>query len=187
MFNKSPPRPPAPRIPFVKAGERVLKQSSTLPTTSILDEARDWICDFDLPEFHTDRTQLVFPHVVCPTSLRIDGYVLSMSAKICIAGPELTVPMEEWIHHWHSKKHLKYQELNEHKLSGWKVPRLIVEVGSRGFIPPSFGSALKKLGFTSREISVLRKKCSLMSQRCSYVIWLNRANRDFHPWRFSDL
>ena len=110
-----------------------------------------------------------------------------MSAKICIAGPELTVPLEEWIHHWHSKKMSKYQELIQNKSKGWDVVRVVAEVGSRGFIPPSFGSALKKIGFTSQEISVLRKRCSLMSQRCSYVIWLNRSNTNFKPWRMESV
>ena len=84
------------------------------------------------------------------TPLRIDGYILSMSAKVCIAGPELTVPMEEWIHRSHSRKMSKYQELLENKSDGWEVVRLVTEVGSRGFIPPSFVSALKKIGFLPR-------------------------------------
>ena len=152
----------------------------------ILASARDWVCDFDLPELHQKGSQFVFPHVVCSTPLRIDGYILSLSSQICIAGPELTVPMEEWIHHWNKVKNDKYQELVDNKSAGWQIFRFTLEVGSRGFIPPSFSMVLKKIGFTSSEISNLRKKCCIMSQRCSYVIWLNRSNSDFKPWRFHD-
>ena len=77
---------------------------------------------------------------------------MSLSKKVCIAGPELTVPMEEWIHTWHAKKLDKYQELLDNKGEGWNIMRLVLEVGSRGFIPPSFSSALQKLGFNSSEI-----------------------------------
>lgn len=182
--NQSPLRPPLPPINFVKSGSVGSKSQVTTPDFGILEKARDWICDFDLPEFHSDQSKFVFPHVVCMTPLRIDGYILSMSAKVCIAGPELTVPMEEWIHHSHSRKMSKYQELLENKSEGWEVVRLVTEVGSRGFIPPSFVSVLKKIGFTSKEVSTLRSRCSLMSQRCSYVIWLNRSNANFRPWRF---
>ena len=81
----------------------------------------------------------------------------------------------------------KYQELLDNKGEGWNIIRLVLEVGSRGFIPPSFSSALQKLGFNSSEISALRKRCSLMAQRCSYVIFLNRSNPDFKPWRYQDI
>ncbi len=64
------------------------KSQVTTPDFGILEKARDWICDFDLPEFHGDQSKFVFPHVVCMTPLRIDGYILSMSAKVCIAGPK---------------------------------------------------------------------------------------------------
>ena len=82
--------------------------------------------------------------------------------------------MEEWIHHWHKTKTDKYQELLDHKATGWEVFRTTLEV-----------SHAQEDRIYS-EVSSLRKKCSLMSQRCSYVIWLNRANSDFKPWRFHD-
>ena len=184
--NNTPQRPTLPPIAFVKAGKKAKVNSMQLPHFGLLEDARDWVCDFDLPEFHPEQSKFVFPHVVCTTPLRIDGYVMSLSKKVCIAGPELTVPMEEWIHTWHAKKLERYQELIENKSEGWNVIRLAIEVGSRGFIPPSFGSALRKLGFSSPEISTLRKRCSLMSQKCSYSIYLNRSNADFQPWRFRD-
>lgn len=186
QVNHSPPQPSLPSISFVKAGEKPTHVPKMAPTTGLLSKARDWVCSFDLPEFHPKGSQFVFPHIVCSTPLRIDGYILSLSSRFCIAGPELTVPMEEWIHHWHKTKSKKYQELLDNKAKGWEIFRATLEVGSRGFIPPSFSGVLKQIGFTSAEVSTLRKRCSLMSQRCSYVIWLNRANADFKPWRFHD-
>ena len=183
--NQAPVRPAFQPIKFVAAGGKATPDKKSV-RFGLLEKARDWECDFDLPEFHSGNSQFVFPHDVCMTSSRIDGYIVSRKEKICIAGPELTVPMEERIHYWHMSKMHKYEELLTNKASGWQVFRLVLEVGSRGFIPPSFVAVLKKLGFNNPEISKLKKKCSLMSQRCSYVIWLNRSNSNFRPWRFTD-
>lgn len=46
--------------PFVKAGQRS-KKKITRPVRSTLDEARDWVYDFDLPEFHHKKKRLNFP------------------------------------------------------------------------------------------------------------------------------
>ena len=67
----------------------------------------------------------------------------------------------------------------------WRVHNLVLEVGGRGFIPLSFRSCLKKLGFDSPEIKYLSNQCSLMAQRCSYIIWLNRNNKIFVPKRLT--
>src|SRR5262249_2009422 len=120
------------------------------------------------------------------TSSRIDGYIVSRKAKVCLAGPELTVPMEERIHHWHTAKFKKYEELVMCRASGWQVHRLVLEVGSRGFIPPSFVAVLKKLGFPSQEISILHTKCVLMSQLLSLIYLHNRTNSNFIPIIFTD-
>ena len=136
--NSTPQRPTLPPITFVKAGKKVNSGTSLpLPRFGLLEEARDWTFNFDLPEFRQEESKFVFPHVVCATPLRIDGYVMSLSKKVCLAGPELTVPMEEWSHTWHAKKLDKYQELLDNKAEGWSVIPLAAEVGSRGFIPPS--------------------------------------------------
>jgi hypothetical protein len=133
-------------IKFVAAGSKAKPDEKSPPRFGLLEKARDWECDFDLPEFHSGTSQFVFPHDVCQTPSRIDGYIISRQEKICIAGPELTVPMEERIHYWHTNKMNKYEELMMNKASGWQVFRLVLEVGSRGFIPPSFVAVLKKLG-----------------------------------------
>ena len=92
-------------------------------------------CDFDLPEFRSPGSSYVFPHVVALTTLKIDGYVISESARICIV-LELTCPMEENLVTWHSSKQQKYEELaSEAAGNGWRFEKLIVEVGARGFVP----------------------------------------------------
>ena len=87
-------------IHFVKAGQRAAVQSDQ-KLYGLLSAANDWVCDFDLPEFHPRGSQYVFPHDVCITPTRIDGFIISRSAKICV-GLELTCPMEENVtkHHW---------------------------------------------------------------------------------------
>ena len=75
----------------------------------LLSAARDWVADFDLPSFRTGDSSFAFPYDVCATPLRIDSYIISRSTKICIAGPELTAPMEENIMKWNQIKKQKYQ------------------------------------------------------------------------------
>ncbi len=50
---------------------------------------------------------------------KIDGYILSRKAKVCI-GLELTCPMEENIAQWHRVKQEKYEEIvREAAKHGW--------------------------------------------------------------------
>ena len=186
-INSLPPANTKPvPVPFVRAGEKksvVSQQRQRRAPTGLLSHARDWEADFDLPEYRTNGSVFAFPYDVCATPLRIDAYLISRTSKICIAGPELTAPMEENIHFWNKTKRDKYQVLRFPETKGWCVHELILEVGWRGFIPPSFRNALKKLNFDSGEIRHLENECSLMSQRCSYVIYLHRFNKMFLPRR----
>ena len=106
-----------------------------------------------------------------------DGFIVSRSKKIVIA-LELTVPMEENIERWHQEKTDRYSKLT---CPGWQFHLLVFEVGCRGFIPARFPSSLRKLGFNSSETRTLRNSLQLMAQKCSYVIWINRFNKDFNP------
>ena len=63
---------------------------------------------------------------------------------------------------------------------------LILEVGCRGFIPSRFFPMLRQLGFASRESRRLHNSLQLIARRCSYIIWVNRYNRDFRPFRFTE-
>ena len=91
QVNKSPIRPALEPIKFVAAGSKSAPQQKSV-RFGMLEEARDWKCDFDLPELHPEGSQFVFPYDVCMTPSRI-GYVISRKAKMRLAGPELTVPM----------------------------------------------------------------------------------------------
>ena len=45
-----------------------------------------------------------FPQDICQTKKQVDAFVISQSRKICLVGPELTVPIEERIAFWNEKK-----------------------------------------------------------------------------------
>ena len=109
QINSLPPSGPIPLIPFVRAGKKISAVVNDVPPANLLSQARDWEADFDLPEYHKDGSVFGFPYEVCATSLRIDAYIISRASKTCIAGPELTAPMEENIHHWHKQKTEKYE------------------------------------------------------------------------------
>jgi hypothetical protein len=158
-----------------------LKEEESL---GLLSAARDWFVDFDLPSFRTSDSKYIFPYDVCATPQKIDGYIISRKEKICIAGPELTAPMEENIQKWNKIKKDKYASL-EPDSKEWKMHTLVLEVGTRGWIPPSFGHCLRRLGFSSQETKHLANECSLMSQRCTYIIWLHRNSHHFSPRRLT--
>src|ERR1700745_1775025 len=108
---------------FVRAGQSIdsKKKSTKKDAPHLLQAANDWKCDVDLPEFRSPGSSYVFPHDVCLTTTKIDGYILSRSARICI-GLELTCPMEENLSKQHSFKQEKYEEVAlEAAHNGWKI------------------------------------------------------------------
>ena len=142
--------------------------------------------DFDLSEFRRPGSAYVFPHVVCQTSLRIDGYILSRTARTCI-GLELTRPMEENIAKWHGSKLRKYEEEISFQATknGWKFYAIVIEVGVRGWIPTSVHSGLSRLGIPRHLVKSVCKELTFLAIKSSYIIWLNRFNQDFQPWRLT--
>src|SRR5690606_25370620 len=78
-----------PAIRFVRAGG-FPSRSRGCKSFGILSQARDWMCDFDLPELHKNSTYK-FPSDIDITSLVCDGFIISRSTRICII-LELTVP-----------------------------------------------------------------------------------------------
>ncbi len=171
--------------PFVKAGQRL--KNAKRPTQSTLDKARDWVYDFDLPEFHHNKKNaLVFPCDVLITKKRIDGYILSREEKICILGPEVTAPMDDNVLKWHAEKTSKYRSnIAEAEADGWSFHDCSLEVGALGWIPPSNWKILRSLGFTNAETKSISEDMTLIARRCSYVIFLNRFNKEFQPFRIS--
>lgn len=105
-----------------------------------------------------------------------DSFIISRSKKIFIV-LELTVPMEENIERWHQEKFNKYSSL---VCTGWQVELFMIEVGCRGYIPPRFSSFMRQLGFSSSETRKLRDNIQLVTRKCSYIIWINRFNKDFN-------
>jgi hypothetical protein len=103
---------------------------------------------------------------------------MSRKQRICV-GIELTVPMEHNIAKWHQSKLLKYEnELRiEAERNNWTFHSCVIEVGARGWIPPSLVSSLNKLGLPS--VKNLSNDLSLLAMKSSYLIWLNRFNREF--------
>lgn len=160
-------------INFIPAGKAPPRRQPPA-NLGILNDARDWICDFDLPDLHS-TTPYHFP-VNIDVGLRCDGYIISWSKRICII-LELTVPMEEHIEYWHQVKMDKYGSL---LLPGWTFHCFAIEIGCRGFVPPRFCSVTRRLGFSSADLKVLRDNLQMVARKCSYVIWLNRFNKDFN-------
>jgi len=72
----------------------------------------------------------------------------------------------------------------EAKKNGWRFYSLIIEVGARGWVPNSVAPALRKLGLSG--VNAFCKKLSFIALKSSYIIWLNRFNREFQPWRLGD-
>lgn len=91
--------------------------------------------------------------------------------------------MEENITVWHQAKLLKYDDeiRSEAQRNGWTFHSIIIEVGARGWIPHGVNSALTRLGLPS--VKELCHDLSHIALKSSYVIWLNRWNKDFQPWR----
>jgi len=170
-------------VTFVKPGATTKsRRCKSRQRVGVLHCARDWIFDFDLPEWEKNGPYL-FPHEVAVSSLRPDGVLVSRESKKCII-LELTSPLEENIQAWHSKKTEKYMsEIAAQCNPGWTIDVLAVEVGAKGWIPPSFFRAFKKLGFPSARTTKLTDDCSILARKCSYLIWINRFNKQFEPWR----
>ena len=94
-------------------------------------------------------------------------------------GAHLCQTMEENITEWHSVKQDKYEEITrEATKNGWRFEKLIIEVGARGFIPKHVFKSFAKLDLQPKS---LINRLTLLAQKCSYVIWLNRFNHDFQP------
>jgi hypothetical protein len=154
---------------------------------SILGLATDWNYNFDLPEYHEGKyNNLVFPHEVTPTVKRVDGYLISRQEKLCVLGPEITSPMDDNVMMWHAKKTEKYRKMVA-KVEGWKFFDFSVEVGALGWIPPSTFGKLKELGFSNKETKMIQNELTYVARMCSYVIFVNRHNKEFRSYRVQSM
>ena len=62
--------------------------------------------------------------------------------------------------------------------NGWNVTPLYIEVGARGYIINKWCSMSKTLGMTKKESKALRHQSSTIAQKCSFYIYLSRANKE---------
>src|SRR5690606_30157655 len=96
-----------------------------------MSEANDW----DLPELHSNASSFVFPRYICASPLKVDGFIVSNSSKVCII-PEPTSPMED------NLDNVEYSEEGEvlgagdgGQKNGWMIRSVFIEVGARGWVP----------------------------------------------------
>ena len=85
------------------------------------------------------------------------------------------------------EKSEKYHKLCSHLNPGWKSHVFTVEVGAKGFVNnKSFFRTFGNLGLSSRDSKKLLQDCSRAVIRCSYVIWVNRFNKNMIMSNMSD-
>ena len=184
QLSKLPPSRSSSSIHFVNAG-------STIPppqprsNPGLLHKARDWRFDCDLPEWHNRGSKYLLPHKAVISGQCIDCFLISDSLKL-ILFIELTCPMEGNMDYWRSEKTSRYSSLSSHLNIGWSSHLFTIEVGAKGFVNNrSFFKTFGKLGFSARSSRQLLNDCSRESVRCSYIIWLNRFNKEMIMSRLS--
>ena len=114
------------------------------------------------------------------TDLEPDGYIISYSKRIVII-VELTVPAEDNVRKWHSEKTEKYNDIKKNAEKGWTVFTLALECGVRGWTPNFFYSDLRRLGLPPKDITDLTTLVIDAARKSSYVIFINRGNKQFRP------
>ena len=128
----------------------------------------------DLPD-----QNYVFPPDIYNTAERPDIVIWSKKSKKVIL-LELTCPAEEGILAARLRKESKYKPLIENisRNTAWKPTLLTLEIGVRGFIAASSQQVLMKIGLKRQSISMLCRKLSETSARCSFTLYL-AANSKF--------
>ena len=147
-----------------------------------LSKGSDWKVSFDLSELKQHCNKYL-PQDLCDSRSEIDAFMISKESKICILGPENTVPMEENILlEWQLKKSLKYcDNLHKRFRQGLETHVMTIEVGCKGFVSPSFHHSFKNLGCSNKEIDELKNTCSNVARLSSLIsIWLSKFSRDFN-------
>ncbi|HXF28740.1 MAG TPA: hypothetical protein VN457_02735, partial [Chlamydiales bacterium] len=137
-INQSQVKTQTRTINFVKEGEKVPKKPvDKTELSGLLVSARDWVCDFDLPDLYQRDFPYTFPHDISLTgNKRPDGYIWSKTTRTCVL-IELTVPMEENLEKRRLEKTERYDELRASAVDS-QIHQLNFEVGCRGFIPRHF-------------------------------------------------
>ena len=80
------------------------------------------------------------------------------------------------------EKTTKYEELiQEYRQARWRAWNNPVEVGCRGFPPPSLGKMLLDLGIVGQARKLAIKKASHAAERSSSWLWLKRNDSSWKP------
>ena len=183
IFNNAPPQGEQKPIKFVAPGYK--KKSPSRKLSGLLRLAQDWKVCCDLPEFVGIGNSFVMPHDVIVSDLKVDLLLISKNSKIVIF-IELTCPNDENLEYWNKEKFDKYSELLLNVNPGWTAHLFTLEIGSRGFVlAKSFYNFTNRLGFSGKSSNKLRKLVSSQSLRCSYVIWINRFNKNMDKRRIT--
>ena len=68
------------------------------------------------------------------------------------------------------------------KNNGWHATHFPVEVGSRGWAAHSSLTCLKKPGFSASWRKKVRRECSRVALRCSYLLYVGRSIHTWNSW-----
>ena len=182
--EREPSQVNAPFIRLVKEGAPRLpnQRRNTRPLLSddVLRCARDWQFLFDVGTGYS-----IFPIDIAVTRQRPDIVIFSQSLRVVIL-IELTVPLEDRIAAASTRKTDRYSALLATcENNGWHATHFPVEVGSRGWVAHSLLTCLQKLGFSASWRKKVRRECSRVALRCSYLLYLRRS---IHTWNsFNEL
>ena len=185
-LRNRPVQKPRSSISFVKSGVKPVCR--TVPKlVGILDSARDWLLDGDLPELHSIDNPYAIPAHVHQSTTKPDLFIISEHSKIIIF-IELTCPDDINMEKWRTKKRERYVSLLHSSTPDWTTHLFTIEVGAKGYVNNrSFFQTFSSLGFPARLSKKVLNDCSREALRCSFVIWINRYNKDFHVPRLSPL
>lgn len=168
-----------PFIRFVKEGAPIVQQPHRhdrrpLLSAEALRYSTDWQFLFDVDDGFS-----VFPPHIAVTRQRPDIIIYSSRLKIVLL-IELTVPLEDRVAAAHTIKTKRYDSLLSTCASnGWQAYNFPVEVGCRGFVATSLLNCLRQLGFPSWRAKKVRRECSRVALRASYLLFLRRTIRQW--------
>ena len=173
-LDDSGPSSPTPK------SDPVLSSAPHAKKTPLFESSDDWKLQFDVCVKKDGQVKnSPFPPHIAASKCRPDGVIWSDKLKK-VLWIELTSPWEENMNDWHFKKLRKYQKLERTaKRNGWNVTLLYIEVGARGYINNKWCSMSKTLGITNKESKALRHQSSTIAQKCSFYIYLSRANKEW--------
>ena len=156
----------APRLPYERQNTR------PLPSDDVLRCAHDWQFLFDVGTGYS-----IFPINIAVTRQRPDIVIFSQSLRVVIL-IELTVPLEDRIAAASTRKTDHYSALLaicEFENNVWHATHFPVEVGLQGWVAHSLLTCLQKLGFSASWRKKVRRECSSVAPRCSYLLYLRRS------------